>query len=584
MRYSGLFLRLFLALVLLAAAGCSNSNPDAPPVMNGRHPVNWIQMHGASFLDNTGRCTPCHGDIKNPANTGGIAQVSCSGVSFNGTTCHAGGPYGHLNGFSDPAVHGAQAKSQPIGAQGFDFCSKCHGYTFGGLSKLGSPACQSCHGIPAPHPKPWILPSSSWPYTHTTTQVDNATVCARCHSNGQNSPLPTPSPAPPSGTAPGCFNNTLCHGAMTGHPSGWADPSQHGAAAKSTPAGLNGFMGCKSCHGSDFKGGTAGVSCFSCHTTAPHAPAPWFDPSGATYTHTTTDTGNAAACYLCHSNGQNSPLPTPPAPPAGTSPGCFNNTLCHGNVAQHPLPTWLLHYQASGIPSACTPCHGANLQGASGIACSTCHYNVAVLMASPSPTDCTSCHSAPPSGSSFPNIAGAHAVHLGLPAGLTCTDCHDGFGSGTQSHYDNSRSKLDHPGSVAIDTPWADTTGTPSFTGTSFTCTNVRCHGGQTTPNWRTGTLDITASTCTSCHTASGSYISFTGGPEGHHRSLASCTNCHSLTALQTLHFSQLSRSTTSMGSVPGQTVGGSGTIVTYNPATKSCTPQCHGTRSWSGG
>lgn len=574
MRYPALPLRLLLVLVLFVAAGCSKSNPDAPPLRDGQHPANWVQVHGLSYLDNAGRCTPCHGDPRDPSSTGGIAQVSCSRASFNGTTCHAGGPFGHPTGFAAPAVHGATAKSQPVGAQGFDFCSKCHGSTFGGMSALGSPACGSCHGIDAPHPQTWIIASSTNPYTHTTTQVDNAVVCFRCHSNGQNSPIPPPSP--PGTGAPGCFNNTLCHGVVAGHPSGWADPSQHGAAAKSTPSAEDGFMGCRSCHGSDFTGGSAGVSCFSCHTTAPHAPSPW---SGAPYTHTTTDTGNAVACDLCHHNNNSSPAP------AGTPAGCFNNTLCHGNQASHPLPTWLQHNQASGIPSACTPCHGSNLQGASGPACSTCHFNVAVInVANPSPTDCTSCHSAPPDGTSFPNIAGAHAVHLGLPASLTCTDCHDGYGTGTQSHYDNSRNKLDHPGSVGIDTPWADLTGTPSFNTSTFTCANVRCHGGQTTPNWRTGSLDITASTCTSCHTASGSYISFTGGPEGHHRGITGCTSCHSLTKLSTLHFSQLSRGTTSMGTVPGQTVGGSGTIVTYNPSTKSCTPTCHGTKTWSGG
>ncbi len=50
------------------------------------------------------------------------------------------------------------------------------------------------------------------------------------------------------------------------HPAGWADSTNvnfHGAYIAKTNWNLK---TCKTCHGGDFKGGTAGVSCFTCHT------------------------------------------------------------------------------------------------------------------------------------------------------------------------------------------------------------------------------------------------------------------------------------------------------------------------------
>ena len=94
---------------------------------------------------------------------------------------------------------------------------------------------------------------------------------------------------------------------------------------------MAGFSHCQKCHGSNYTDGIA-VSCKSCHTTAPHPPKPWISNSASLSSHTFTAYQNAPACYQCHANGANSTVvPATPAP-AGTAPGCFNSTMCHGNT------------------------------------------------------------------------------------------------------------------------------------------------------------------------------------------------------------------------------------------------------------
>ena len=60
------------------------------------------------------------------------------------------------------------------------------------------------------------------------------------------------------------------------------------------------------------------------------------------------------------------------------------------------------------------------------------------------------------------------------------------------------------------------------------------------------------------------------------------CTNCHNTTTLAVNHFTTLS--TTAMEGPASATIGGTGTSIpagSYNPATGSCTPSCHGNETW---
>ena len=125
----------------------------------------------------------------------------------------------HDAGWESPDSHGAAAKAAAGSTTGFAVCQECHADNFiGGISNITCLNTAGCHGasVSAPHsPKPW----RGGTRTHTNTDQSNAPICALCHTNGANSSV-QPSPFD-SGAAPGCFNNTLCHGAV-GHPAGWA--------------------------------------------------------------------------------------------------------------------------------------------------------------------------------------------------------------------------------------------------------------------------------------------------------------------------------------------------------------------------
>lgn len=350
-----LIMMMLIAVALFALAGCSKSNSNAHfDADSGEHVEGWLNDHGTTAMkapsssSGFASCQPCHGTDF----SGGMSKQSCYGCHgvnaphppeetwlsehqktdegnasicaqchlgdsgvvvpegtevgcFNSTMCHV-----HPTGWDARDQHGAAAKAKPDGTQfaGFASCEVCHGSDFtGGSSDV---SCFTCHGVDAPH-----SPEEDWLGRHTTTDTNNAPVCAQCHLGESGVDVPADTPV-------GCFNSTLCHGVMNPHPEGWDDPAQHGVAAKSAPGNYTGFAACQVCHGTDFNGGGAGVSCFDCHGGEyPHATPPWID---SPYTHTNTNRANAAVCANCHEGSSS----TPPAD--GATIDCFNNTLCHG--------------------------------------------------------------------------------------------------------------------------------------------------------------------------------------------------------------------------------------------------------------
>ena len=601
---------MILLAALVAAAGCSTSNttggggtsanhllPDGTSVAGWTNPAGG-SLHAISATKEyassgtLSSCAECHGaDL-----AGGISKVSCFG---NPVGCH----HGTIPGWSTPQVHGVSAKSAP-GDGSFFACQICHGRDFsGGGTGI---VCANCHGA-APHPSaPWL---SATGLTHTTTNTLNAPVCALCHYPGSpNNPANHPLTPAPAGTPPGCFNSTLCHGAAAvPHPVGsaWVATSPaaqpHGNSAKATPAATAGFAYCQVCHGTgtNFAGGSSGVSCYTCHVPTANSPHASQWRTGDTYVHTTTAAGNAPVCAFCHLNGANSPIapPSPPAP-AGTAPGCFNSTLCHGaGGVAHLVPyNDTVHYSVTSttFPGSCGACHDVSAPSTkAGPVCQTCHVAASPLTA----LTCTSCHASPPTsgapaGAAYPNIAGAHSTHIALTTAgtpISCDTCHNGLGPSLLNleHYNRAKSRVT-PGDVSFLATYNAQSGASSFDNSAaLRCSNVSCHGGQATPNWQTGTLTVN-SQCTNCHVSGTTqFNSYNSGEHAFHVSnfggtSASCTLCHNTTALAVNHFTALS--TPAMEGPASATVGGAGTAVaTYTAG--SCTPSsqtnCHGTRSW---
>jgi hypothetical protein len=199
--------------------------------------------------------------------------------------------------------------------------------------------CSGKAGVATPYSPVTGQHPADWLQVHYTEYIKNPNQCRTCHGS-------TTDPTQAGGISKvSCFS---CHtSGLVIHPlSGWSASTQHGRlgaqlAPVDTGAGsvpvMAGFAHCQKCHGSDFSGGIANVSCFSCHqtTAAPHPPKPWLSTAAGTVSHSVTDQGNAAVCYGCHKNGANfTGTLVNPAPP-NTAPGCFNATMCHA----YPVPT-----------------------------------------------------------------------------------------------------------------------------------------------------------------------------------------------------------------------------------------------------
>jgi len=540
-------LPMLFALVVSLASGCANqvsstSNP---------HPKGYVNTHGADAEDDLDSCKLCHGSDF----SGGSTVTSC-------LDCHTQGPpfVIHPADWDDIAVD-HQAFYQ---TQSWSTCaiSACHGETLrGGLAGSSCFASQ-CHedGPPASHSSPFTDAADHGP-TARLRQI----FCRNCHglppydfSGGFVS-----DPAilnKPSGTC-SAFD---CHPAAKAHPTNWQgsnedkDPdydSSHWPVPEET---MN--NSCALCHKTDGPGSgpmTTAPSCFSatftnadgsatsCHSSGPGAPhaVPFIDPE----LHGPDAKEDLSFCEQCH------------AEPFGQGPGSnprFNVFIgdlsegcedCHYEKTAHPVP-WLgsasdSHKTAGNMTVACALCHGANLQGSEeggvGPACVSCHTAGSPLDL----FDCSSCHNVPPDGEeplgdTSPNREGAHSDHNTLPeVANACIACHNGFGSETLNHFDENGAA-----DVSVLSIYDAKTGAAGYDLGGRSCSNVGCHGGQPTPDWLTGALDVNTD-CEACHElGTAQYNSYNSGKHEVHviTEGISCTACHDTTKLATSHFTAL--------------------------------------------
>jgi predicted CxxxxCH...CXXCH cytochrome family protein len=280
----------------------------------------------------------------------------------------------------------------------------CHGSTLGAggtttapswTSGTGQAACGACHGAPPPSP-------------HTAS-----TACGSCHAGYTASSV----------NAATHLNGTL--EVTSNHPAGWADKTQHGYQAN-----LTGLTGCKACHGTDLAGGTSGVSCTACHTTAGFAT--W-----------------ATNCTFCHGD-RNSGRQSPPLDVQGRSATTNTSVGRHdkhvtttlmaaiGCVQCHParsgsVITDAAHVDGNGVAEVTLATIGGmagsySRASPTSATCTTyCHSNGQGTATTPNWTSatamtCTSCHGAPPS-------TGEHQKHMSKS--LNCSHCHNGIATGT---------------------------------------------------------------------------------------------------------------------------------------------------------
>jgi predicted CxxxxCH...CXXCH cytochrome family protein len=306
------------------------------------------------------------------------------------------------------------------------------------------------------------------------------------------------------------------------------------------------------------------------------------------------DAVNCSECHVVptstsHSNGKVEITFGPLATANGASPSWTGatcaGTYCHGafkNGNGTNAPTWT---RVDGSQAACGTCHGVPPGGThpQGVTqCGSCHpgytqTSVAVATHVNGTVDvilnCTSCHGtpganpAPPSGThgetaTSARAVGAHQSHVGggnLAAAIDCSACHP---KPTSTGHSNGRVEvafgaLPNQGTSA------------SWNGTS--CANY-CHGAtlqggaNRSPVWTR--VDGSQAACGACH----GIAPPTGrhGVEDHRR--AGCGACHGGYSPTSVNASN---------HVNGRVDLGGSRIRSYDPATKSCAPACHGTETW---
>ena len=302
----------------------------------------------------------------------------------------------------------------------------CHGASLAGGTKTvpvwtagaGEAACGTCHGLPPPAPHPAV--------------ASDLTGCFACHGMSIDA---TGALIPPS--AGGKHLDGLSE-STGGHAPSWTDQASPNFHAFSANANLS---ACTSCHGPDLLGGTAGVSCTSCHqanwrttctnchggvdnqTGAPPR-ATWGNSGDLTRVgaHTAHLTGGGItqpiACQTCHL------VPTDALSPAHIDGPTATLTWSGMAVSGGTAPQW----NRSNASCASTYCHG-NYSGTFNY--STWDYaldqpvpmtvSYAGARAAPvwtgAPMRCDSCHGNPPAGT-----GNWHASTHG--GGSECELCH----------------------------------------------------------------------------------------------------------------------------------------------------------------
>ncbi len=346
----------------------------------------------------------------------------------------------------------------------------CHGISLGhgGTNHApdwlgGAPAgaCGTCHFGAG------VTPPAQHPQGPGGAGYADTTACADCHLDTVNAADGT------INVGGGKHVNGQLDGGG-GHSPNWADPANHG------PAATGGLQGCTVCHGTDFNGGTAGVSCNACHTANGHpswqtecifchgsatraADATFPNAGSGTVVRANlaappvgsqgentitayavgaheahvggTSLARPAQCFDCHGPT----LPTNTAHVNGTVVVGWSATASNG-IAPTPAAGDLARWNDATLPAGganCTNfCHGATLaggthtsprwnEGATGATCGSCHaiplpYTAAGGWHVPR-SDCGTCHP----GYTSSSVSVTDHVFVGAgPSGLTCHSCH----------------------------------------------------------------------------------------------------------------------------------------------------------------
>jgi hypothetical protein len=304
------------------------------------------------------------------------------------------------------------------------------------------------------------------------------------------------------------------------HPTGYVDETSENFHGKDIVRRDYDLKLCTKCHGDDYRGGGAGVSCMKCHTDGPTACYTCHSERPTTKSHPSHAT---LACTECHvvpdrwdapGHFDNGPTVTFGALASLRTQTSFADGTCTVYCHQSSKPTW-----GATPTGSCSACHGAPPASHAQSQCASCHPASAphvdgIVQVG---NACDSCHGkagdpAPPndlSGNMFTTSlgVGAHQAHLKVPSGLRtpipCATCHVVPSSvSSAGHIDSAL-----PAEVNASIGWDRTT---------QTCT-TSCHLAAH-PRW----TETGGATCGSCHGVPPTSPSHT--PD---MPITSCANCH---------------------------------------------------------
>ena len=267
---------------------------------------------------------------------------------------------------------------------------------------------------------------------------------------------------------------TTCDGAecdVRVHPVGILDPASDDFHGNELRRENWTFGQCATCHGDDFRGGKAKVSCVACHSEGPTACTTCHGATGPTSNAHQVHRGKDVACANCHvvpttwsddghilHDGVAIPLParvtfgtlaaTTLAPTDRAGPPTWDgatctNVYCHGAVFHAAGGTTTSPRWDDPTPAGtCDRCHGNPPPNHARNDCATCHPasapHVDGIVQIGRTAGCGGCHGsltspAPPTdlaGNTFTTAigVGAHQAHLQGTSRLTgpiaCETCH----------------------------------------------------------------------------------------------------------------------------------------------------------------
>jgi predicted CxxxxCH...CXXCH cytochrome family protein len=191
--------------------------------------------------------------------------------------------------------------------------------------------------------------------------------------------------------------------------------------------------------------------------------------------------------------------------------------------------------------------------------------------------DSNACQGTGAYGEAYPTRSGSHADHAFNDGNFDCRVCHEGSGNYNTSSF----------AEVHIASSYSSSAGLASYDSTTMTCSNVSCHGGNTTPSWFSANQIVENLDCRQCHNyQSGEKTAITS--LAHHEHMDSpmdrmanitCTYCHDPNLVSEQHFSHIT--TAEMNGNAASTI-----YATYDYNGKeeaSCSGSCHSnTKVWN--